>query len=225
MSPRKKAADEVFCTSCGEAIKKKAEICPHCGVPNENQQGSPSMTKSTNQSTASINHSSDSTSPHNPSNHETTVSDSWWLGIATSIVFWLIGFALPEGTAIAGFIFVVAWALMPLSIYFDRQWLQATTNWAPNEKFWLIVSVIPLVNIVAGGVYLFRRYEAEQISAPTTRSSNETSNSPEDAAIQELRERYASGELTDEEFEEKVERILETESGDNAETYMELEEE
>lgn len=25
-------ADEVYCTSCGEAIKKEAEICPHCGV-------------------------------------------------------------------------------------------------------------------------------------------------------------------------------------------------
>lgn len=24
--------DEVFCTSCGEAIKEEAEICPNCGV-------------------------------------------------------------------------------------------------------------------------------------------------------------------------------------------------
>jgi TM2 domain-containing membrane protein YozV len=24
--------DEAFCTSCGEKIKKEAEICPHCGV-------------------------------------------------------------------------------------------------------------------------------------------------------------------------------------------------
>lgn len=24
--------DEVFCTSCGEIIKKEAEICPECGV-------------------------------------------------------------------------------------------------------------------------------------------------------------------------------------------------
>lgn len=29
---RQKGADEVFCRSCGEAIKKEAEICPHCGV-------------------------------------------------------------------------------------------------------------------------------------------------------------------------------------------------
>lgn len=26
------AADEVYCTSCGEPIKEEAEICPECGV-------------------------------------------------------------------------------------------------------------------------------------------------------------------------------------------------
>lgn len=31
---RTKAADEVFCRSCGETIKKEAEICPNCGVRN-----------------------------------------------------------------------------------------------------------------------------------------------------------------------------------------------
>jgi TM2 domain-containing membrane protein YozV len=29
---REKAADEMFCSSCGEIIKKEAEICPKCGV-------------------------------------------------------------------------------------------------------------------------------------------------------------------------------------------------
>jgi TM2 domain-containing membrane protein YozV len=29
---REKAADEIFCSSCGAIIKKEAEICPKCGV-------------------------------------------------------------------------------------------------------------------------------------------------------------------------------------------------
>ena len=29
---RVKGVDEAFCTSCGEVIKKEAEICPKCGV-------------------------------------------------------------------------------------------------------------------------------------------------------------------------------------------------
>jgi len=33
---REKAADESFCTSCGAVIKKSAEICPSCGVRQQN---------------------------------------------------------------------------------------------------------------------------------------------------------------------------------------------
>jgi TM2 domain-containing membrane protein YozV len=29
---RQKGPDEMFCSSCGEIIKKEAEICPKCGV-------------------------------------------------------------------------------------------------------------------------------------------------------------------------------------------------
>ena len=35
--PRKKAADEKFCGSCGEIIKIQAEICPKCGVRQKGQ--------------------------------------------------------------------------------------------------------------------------------------------------------------------------------------------
>ncbi len=35
---RKKEADEIFCSECGEIIKQKAEICPMCGV---RQHGTP----------------------------------------------------------------------------------------------------------------------------------------------------------------------------------------
>jgi len=30
-----KSPDEIYCSSCGETIKKEAEICPHCGVRNK----------------------------------------------------------------------------------------------------------------------------------------------------------------------------------------------
>jgi len=32
VSKRTKEADEIYCHSCGEPIKKEAEICVHCGV-------------------------------------------------------------------------------------------------------------------------------------------------------------------------------------------------
>ena len=42
-----------------------------------------------------------------------------------------------------------------------------------------------------------------------------------ETALEELRQRYARGELTDEEFERQVERLLETESVADARTYAE----
>lgn len=32
--PKQKGPGEIFCRSCGEAIKKEAELCPECGVRN-----------------------------------------------------------------------------------------------------------------------------------------------------------------------------------------------
>ena len=36
MEERTKAADEMFCSSCGSVIKVAATICPKCGVRNQN---------------------------------------------------------------------------------------------------------------------------------------------------------------------------------------------
>jgi TM2 domain-containing membrane protein YozV len=36
---REKAADEMFCSSCGAIIKKEAEICPKCGVRQKRRSG------------------------------------------------------------------------------------------------------------------------------------------------------------------------------------------
>lgn len=40
MSQQAKGADEQFCSSCGDVIKKNAEICPECGVRQEEESSS-----------------------------------------------------------------------------------------------------------------------------------------------------------------------------------------
>lgn len=50
-----------------------------------------------------------------------------------------------------------------------------------------------------------------------------TGDSETDAALADLRERYARGELSDEEFERRVERLLETESVGDAREFAERE--
>ncbi len=37
--------DEQYCSSCGEIIKKEAEICPHCGVRQKPAPGGPTGSK------------------------------------------------------------------------------------------------------------------------------------------------------------------------------------
>jgi TM2 domain-containing membrane protein YozV len=46
MATEKKDADEMYCHSCGEAIKKEAEICPKCGVRQKGSSSPPKGDKS-----------------------------------------------------------------------------------------------------------------------------------------------------------------------------------
>lgn len=156
MSGRKeKGIDEVFCRSCGEAIKKEAEICPNCGV--RNKENSSSSSKGTATNTPST--------VHDPSQYETTVSSAWWYGIAGGTVLWVLVLIL-SGTAasdslgaFAGFLALAAWIGLPLAAYFDMQYIRANGKWNPNTIVWVIVLAVWLVNIVAGVVYLYRRHE------------------------------------------------------------------
>jgi hypothetical protein len=58
--------------------------------------------------------------------------------------------------------------------------------------------------------------ETNSRSEPPTDRSTETED-----ALEELRHRYARGELSDEEFDRRVERLLETESVYDARKYAE----
>lgn len=150
----KKEADEIFCRSCGEPIKREADICPECGVRNE-KSGS-----SSSQKTAS----STPTTTHDPSQYETTVSDTWWYGVAGGTALWVLVFIISgvAGDAIGalgGFLALLAWIGLPVAAYFDMQYVRANGNWNPNTIFWIILLAVWIVNIIAGVVYLYRRHE------------------------------------------------------------------
>lgn len=140
----------MFCRSCGEPIKKEAEICPHCGVRNNDVKAS----QSTNSTT---------TTTHDPSQFDTTVSENWWYGVAAGTVLWtlfiILSGSLPDAGAVVGLILLITWVGMPLSAYFDMQYVRANSKWNPNSVLWVILMVIWFVNIVAGAVYLYRRHE------------------------------------------------------------------
>jgi hypothetical protein len=213
---RKKGADEVFCRSCGGAIKKKAEICPECGVRNHKQESS--QTSSSSQSTQQQPQRTPVEQPHDPSNVTTTVSEKWHYGVGAALGVGLLGMAIPEEFG-AGFFLLVAWFLMPVSVYYDLQYLRATTNWNPETTLWVGMTAFPVLNIFPGAFYLFKRFNLEIVSQPdstglTTSAdvpSHATASDSEDEAIAKLREQYATGKLSDEEFERRLEKVVETE--------------
>jgi hypothetical protein len=154
MSTKEKGPDEIFCRSCGEPIKKEAEICPDCGVRNQdrttkNQTPTPSSAQ------------------HDPSKYDTTVSTNWGYGVLASIIGWvfliLVATSVPDGSPfepILGLIAVIAWIIMPMAIYFDAKYVRANSRWNPSTVLYIIGAIIWLLNIIVGAVYIYRRHEA-----------------------------------------------------------------
>lgn len=150
-SKREKAADEVFCRSCGEAIKQEAEICPNCGVKNKDRRRSPSDHTTTGAS-------------HDPKEYETTVSDTWWYGVAGGVALWVLvviisGVGSGSLETFLGLVALLAWVGLPACIYFDIQYIRANGNWNPDVVVWVVLTSVWLINIVAGAVFLYRRHE------------------------------------------------------------------
>lgn len=100
-----------------------------------------------------------------------------------------------------------------------------------GQSWWLAallvgyVAVVPLVAILFGDEEDQREWvddyvgtdESETVSeAETTATDSETSTRD---ALETLRERYAAGELTDEQFERKLERLLDTETLEGAQEW------
>ncbi|WP_247001089.1 zinc ribbon domain-containing protein [Halosolutus gelatinilyticus] len=150
--PRTKAVDEIFCRSCGEPIKEEAEICPECGVRNKQEKSS----QTSSPPSASV--------KHDPSQYETTVSDTWYYGIAAGAGLWILLLAIASATgsesAFLGLIVLVAWVLIPVATYFDAKYVRANSQWNPNTVVWCIAGAIWLINIVSAAAYLYRRHEA-----------------------------------------------------------------
>jgi hypothetical protein len=91
------------------------------------------------------------------------------------------------------------------------------------EFFWIAFPIgfaggMPLAIGVARW-YESRRTERERGGASVGRRSTEREET--DAALADLRERYARGELDDAEFEARVDRLLETESVEDATEFAE----
>lgn len=147
---RQKGPDEVFCEACGEAIKQASELCPHCGVRNAKYDPTAGTTASTSQ-------------PTGGATTGAATSDTWWYGVAAGTGLWVLVVVASVFDAslgsVGGMLILIAWIGLPLSMYYDIQYVRANSEWAPETVLWVILSAVWIVNIAAGAVYLYRRHE------------------------------------------------------------------
>jgi hypothetical protein len=159
-SKRSKAPDEIFCRSCGTAIKKEAEICPDCGVRNNNQSS---------QSRTSRNSGSSQSTGHNPANYETNVGSSWYYLVAIpplltipSLAIFAIDFSrsLFFLTLVGALLFLTAVVAPMIGVWFDRKYVQANSEWNPSILWEVGFFFLYFMNIVLAVAYLYQRHKA-----------------------------------------------------------------
>ena len=90
--------------------------------------------------------------------------------------------------------------------------------------FW-VVFVVGFAGVVPLVAVLSKDDEETEKASEASRDADETTEESRTEALETLRERYARGELTHEEFERKLEALMETESPEQAERRVERERE
>lgn len=234
-SERTKATDEIFCRHCGEAIKERAELCPHCGVRNEFQPGSPVV------------HSAERSEPDHHtslSKHGTSVETNTAAAVAylVPLLSGIIVFSVSDDDFSQ---FHAAQSIAIFGLFTAASSIFAGTFVAIGG---IAVTVLnSLLSVVGLGIWLFliaTAYQGETRRIPVAASlaealmswtggrtpnpsaSNEQANKESTAEIDPLttlRERYARGEISDTEFERRLDQLLDTERTVEDHDWRELE--
>jgi len=101
-------------------------------------------------------------------------------------------------------------------------WLAALFT---GQEWWLAfmlvgyIIVVPLVALLLGDRDDIREWWEDEDTTASATQNNQTEPTTQDDALETLRERYARGELTDEQFERKAEQLIETETIEDVEDW------
>lgn len=130
----------------------------------------PEISQETNPVLESTRIAVDSKSDETSSRHR--ASEKWYIGVALGVVVWTGFFVLaslvPSGSANGLFgtlvdvysaLTIVTFFAFPVVIYLDCRHIESTFAWDRHTKTYLVGSVIPLLNIIVGVIYLVRRRE------------------------------------------------------------------
>ena len=109
---------------------------------------------------------------------------------------------------LTGLVSVLVTGIWMAALFLDFDW------WLAFMLFGYVV-LVPVTALLFGDESDVAEWWDDDVEG--VGEETETSTSEDDDALQELRSRYARGELTDEQFERKLERLLETETLEDVE--------
>lgn len=93
-------------------------------------------------------------------------------------------------------------------------WLAALVT---NQSWWLPAMLVGYIVVVPITAMLFDDEDEEWVPASDDQGS--TAEADEETPLETLRRRYAEGELSEAQFERKLDQLLETETMEDAEEY------
>ena len=121
--------------------------------PDESVHPDPESTDETE--VPSVPGESSTKSPHS----EAAPSTRWRNVILGASVGWLVVFfgvtALPEG--LWAVLFIGTWLALPIAIYFDSRSIAADTDWPKYRWLYVVSSLVWIVAVIPGMIYLWRR--------------------------------------------------------------------
>lgn len=136
------------------------------------------------------------------------MGDNWHYGIGAGL-----GAVTLDMVLATGLFTLVDRLLLPITTYYDSKYVRANGEWHPSTPLYVAGAAIPMIWFVSASLYLYRRYAAfdddDNEPAPLADSTEENT-------IATIQTQYARGELTNEEFEQRLDQALETEQLDDA---------
>ena len=213
-SKRRRNTDEVFCRHCGEVISVQAEVCPHCGVRNARYNGGSTLGSERSDTTLGL-------------ETNITAALAYVLGFVSGIAVYLLEddefsrFHAAQSIAVFGGLAVV------------NVFLGVFTAIGISSVGATLSGLVSLVTLGLWVFLIITAYRGETrriplaadvadqlVGGPSERSrTSGTGKSTggtvaDNDALAALRGRYARGEIGEDEFERRLERLLESEHDD-----------
>lgn len=222
-SERTRKPDEVFCRYCGELVSVHAEVCPHCGVRNEQYRR---LTGQTNRSTGNFSRSMSTTTDGTGVDANVAAALSYVLGFVSGLVVYVVKedrfarFHAAQSIVVSGAAISVLMTASVVAPFF------MVVSFVIGVGFvWPLLT--SLIFFVMLGLWVFLIVTAYQgktsripvaaniadklVSGPNGVSRTPSDDSADTDALAALRTRYARGEIDEVEFERRLEQLLETE--------------